>query len=142
MSVGDKERVREFWEEAPCGVKLATADVEPGSRAFYDELEATRYRLEPFIPSFAEFDRWRGKDVLEVGVGAGSDFVRFVRAGARMTGVDLTEAAVDHVRRRLELEALAADLQVADAEALPFADASFDLVYSWGVLHHTPGTKQ
>jgi ubiquinone/menaquinone biosynthesis C-methylase UbiE len=136
----EKQAVRSYWEAAPCGAKLA--DAEPGSPDFYAQVEQERYRREPFIPAFAEFDRWRGRRVLEIGVGVGSDFVRFVRAGADATGLDLTEAAIDLVRRRLELEGLSAHLQVADAESLPFEDRSFDLVYSWGVLHHTPDTAR
>jgi len=135
-----KERVRKHWQAEPCGTKTAAA--APGSKAFYDEVEAARYRAEPFIVGFAEFEHWRGKRVLEVGVGLGTDFVNFARAGAELTGVDLTEAAVAAVRRRLELEQLEAHLEVADAEDLPFADGRFDLVYSWGVLHHTPDTAR
>ena len=135
-----KERVREHWEAEPCGTTTAHAD--PGTQEFFDQVEAHRYRVESFIPGFAEFGRWQGKDVLEVGVGLGTDFVNFVRAGAHATGIDLTAAAVDSVRKRLALEGLDADVRVADAEALPFADASFDLVYSWGVLHHTPNTDR
>jgi len=135
-----KGAVRDYWDAAPCGSSLATA--EPGSKEFFKQVEEARYRLEPFIPGFAQFERWRGKRVLEVGVGLGTDFVRFGRAGAKLSGVDLTEASVDLVRRRLALEGLDADLQVADAEDLPFADNSFDFVYSWGVLHHTPETPR
>lgn len=135
-----KEAVRNYWESAPCGTSLTTA--EPGSKAFFDEIEARRYRLEPFIPEFAEFGRWRDKRVLEIGVGVGTDFVRFARAGAILTGIDLTEASIELVRQRLAREDLDGELRVADAEALPFVDASFDLVYSWGVLHHTPDTDR
>jgi SAM-dependent methyltransferase len=74
--------------------------------------------------------------VLEIGVGAATDFLNFARSGAILTGVDLTPAAVDHARRRLALEGLEAELEVASGEDLPFADGSFDLVYSWGVIHH------
>jgi ubiquinone/menaquinone biosynthesis C-methylase UbiE len=135
-----KDAVRAHWEADPCGSRLAGA--EPGSREFFDQVEAERYRLEPFIPTFAEFDRWRGKRVLEVGVGLGTDFVRFARAGALATGIDLTEAAASLVRTRLELEGFNAEVLAADAESLPFPDDSFDLVYSWGVLHHTPDTPK
>lgn len=135
-----KEKVRRHWEAEPCGTKTASAEF--GTSEFFAEVERERDRLEPFIPRFAEFERWRGKRVLEVGVGLGSDFVRFARAGAALSGIDLTEAAVEAVRRRLALEGLAADLRVADAESLPYADRSFDLVYSWGVLHHTPDTAR
>lgn len=133
-----KERVRGFWEGEPCGSTLT--DLEPGSAEYYEDIERKRYRLEPFIPSFAEFQKWRGKRVLEVGVGLGTDFTNFARAGAELSGIDLTEAAVTNVRKRLELEGLEADVQRGDAESLPFEDATFDLVYSWGVLQHTPDT--
>jgi ubiquinone/menaquinone biosynthesis C-methylase UbiE len=76
--------------------------------------------------------------VLEIGIGMGADFVRWARAGAMATGVDLTERAVDLTRGRLQREGLTAEVRVADAESLPFPDDHFDLVYSWGVLHHTP----
>src|SRR4029434_1670655 len=82
----------------------------------------------------------RGLDVLEVGVGLGADHQLFAHAGARLTGIDLTERAIEHVRRRFEAFGLHSDLRVAHAEHLPFADSSFDLVYSWGVLHVTPDT--
>jgi ubiquinone/menaquinone biosynthesis C-methylase UbiE len=137
-SVDQKRRVKSFWEEEPCGV--AHAEAPEGTREFYDEIERTRNELEPFIERFADFDGARGKRLLEIGVGVGTDFVRFARAGAIASGVDLTEHAVELVRRRLELEGLEADLRVADAERLPFADGTFDRVYSWGVLHHTPDT--
>ena len=135
---GQKEAVRLHWEADPCGSKLVTA--EPGTAEFYEQMERERYALEPFIRGFAKFDTWRDRDVLEVGVGAGTDFVQFARAGARLSGIDLTEAAVELVQKRLALEHLEADVRVSDAEELPFADDSFDLVYSWGVLHHTPDT--
>jgi SAM-dependent methyltransferase len=133
---GQKERVRDFWEEDPCGAKHAQAEL--GTPEFFADVAASRDRLEPFIADYADFASTRGQQVLEIGVGLGSDFIRFVRAGADATGVDLTQRAVDMVGRRLELEGLSADLRVADAERLPFEDASFDVVYSWGVLHHTP----
>jgi len=73
-------------------------------------------------------------------VGLGADHQRFAEAGARLTGIDLTPRAVEHTRRRLALFGLSSDLSVGDAEALEFPDASFDVVYSWGVLHHSPDT--
>jgi SAM-dependent methyltransferase len=105
-------------------------------------VERKRYELEPYIDQYADFAGARGKRVLEVGVGLGTDFVRFARAGAVVSGVDLTEHAVELVRRRLELEGLEGEVEVADAESLPFEDSSFDRVYSWGVLHHTPDTAR
>jgi SAM-dependent methyltransferase len=135
-----KARVKAFWEAEPCGV-IHTSEPE-GTRAFYDAVERRRDELEPFLPLYADFRGARGRRLLEIGVGLGTDFVRFARAGAVVTGVDLTEHAVTLTRRRLELEGLAGELLVADAENLPFPDRSFERVYSWGVLHHTPDTAR
>jgi SAM-dependent methyltransferase len=131
-----KESVRSFWENEPCGSKHSTA--EPGSRAFFDQIERSRYALEPFISRHARFAESAGQRVLEIGSGLGTDSIAFVRAGAQLTAVDLTEHSIGLVRRRFELEGLSADLRVADAENLPFDDDTFDVVYSWGVIHHTP----
>lgn len=135
MADASKEQVRTFWEATPCGTR---GFEEPeGGPAYFARLELERDEREPFIARFARFDEWRGRRVLEVGVGAATDFVRFARAGAVLTGVDLTQHAVDLARRRLALAGLAADVRQADAERLPFPDGSFEFVYSWGVIHHT-----
>lgn len=126
--------VHDYWQAQSCGTSYASAT--PGSAQYYQEIEAARHRLEPFIRDFAQFDSWRGRRVLEIGFGAGTDLVNFVRAGADVSGVDLTEAAIEHAQRRLELERLHAALSVSSGESLPFPDGSFDLVYSWGVVHH------
>ena len=133
---GIKNRVQSFWDQTPCGTRDLSE--QPGTREFFATLARERDEREPFIPDFARFDEQKGRRVLEVGVGAGSDSIRFARAGARFTGVDLTEAAISLTSRRLGLEAYEGDLQTADAENLPFPDHTFDFVYSWGVIHHTP----
>jgi len=126
MRAVSTETVRAFWEAEACGERYGA------------EQDRVRYELEPEIPGFADFESAVDKRVLEIGVGMGADFLRWARIGARATGVDLTDRAVALTRRRLADEGLEADLRVADAEALPFADGEFDIVYSWGVLHHTP----
>jgi len=134
-----KEAVRSHWDARPCGTReVPTED----RRQFFDQVERERYELEPHIPAFADFPSGRGNRVLEIGVGAGTDFVNWARHGANLTGVDLTEAGVALAHERLSLEGLDADLRVADAEHLPFDDESFDIVYSYGVLHHTPDTDR
>jgi len=135
-----KSRGRAFRNAAPCGAEHATAP--EGSPEFYAQVERARYELEPFIPELAGFAGSRGQSVLEIGVGLGTDLLGFARAGARVTGVDLTQRAIELVGRRLALEGLSGDLSVADAEHLPFADGTFDRTYSWGVLHHTPDTAR
>jgi ubiquinone/menaquinone biosynthesis C-methylase UbiE len=131
-----KERVREFWQQHPCGTKFS--DAEMGSREFFDRVEKHRYEKEWHIPSAANFAGTRGLKVLEIGCGLGTDGAQFVRAGAEYTGIDLTEAAIGLARERFVLSGLPGDFRVSDAENLDFPDASFDLVYSHGVLHHTP----
>jgi SAM-dependent methyltransferase len=135
-----KAAVRDFWEARPCGSSHATAP--EGTGEYFAQVERRRYELEPFIPRFADFAAADGRRVLEIGVGLGTDLVRFARAGARVTGVDLTEHSIELARRRLALEGHAGELLRADAERLPFADGSFDVVYSWGALHHTPDTSR
>jgi len=135
-----KERVRAFWQANPCGIKFA--DAEPGTRRFYELVEAHRYASEWHIPIAADFRAARGLKVLEIGCGLGTDGAQFAEAGADYTGVDLTDAAVDLARKRFELFDLTGSFQTADAENLEFADESFDLVYSHGVLHHTPDTAK
>jgi ubiquinone/menaquinone biosynthesis C-methylase UbiE len=135
-----KERVRAFWQANPCGVKFA--DAPPGTRRFYELVEAHRYTKEWHIPQAADFAGARGLKVLEIGCGLGTDGAQFAEAGADYTGVDLTEAAVDLARKRFELFDLPGKFQTEDAENLSFHDESFDLVYSHGVLHHTPETAK
>ncbi|MBC7791288.1 MAG: class I SAM-dependent methyltransferase [Anaerolineae bacterium] len=134
-----KNAVQAHWEAQPCG----TRDLPPEDRRrFFAEIERERYAWEPYIPGFARFERGANQRVLEIGVGAGSDFINWVRNGAEATGVDLTESGVSLTRERLLLENLRAKVQQGDAEQLPFADNSFDIVYSWGVLHHSPDTAR
>jgi SAM-dependent methyltransferase len=143
MSASDealKQEVRSFWEREPCG--SSHAEAAEGTPDYFAEVERSRAELEPFIGDYADFESAAGLRILEIGVGLGTDLVRFTRAGARMTGVDLTEHSVRLVRRRLELEGLDGALRVADAERLPFEDGAFDKVYSWGVLHHTPDSER
>ena len=136
-----KQSVRDYWDSEPCGT--GTVPMTPGSREFFDAMEQHRYRAEPFIPPFAHFQQWAGKRALEVGCGAGTDLLQFVRAGAQAWAVDMSSRSVALARGRLHTYGFAADrVLVGDAENLPFPAGSFDLVYSWGVLHHSPDTPR
>lgn len=135
-----KERVRAFWQAHPCGTKFS--DAEMGTPEFFARVEAHRYMKEWHIPEAADFSSARGLKVLEIGCGLGTDGARFAQAGAEYTGIDLTEAAIGLARTRFEISGLRGEFRVADAENLDFADASFDRVYSHGVLHHTPDTAR
>jgi ubiquinone/menaquinone biosynthesis C-methylase UbiE len=133
----EKLRVREFWEEASCGEELY---LNERTKDNYADQARIRYELEPYIKDFAGFRSAAGKRVLEIGVGLGADHQRFAEAGADLTGIDLTPRAVEHTTRRLAAFGLKSDVRVMDAEHLEFPDGTFDVVYSWGVLHHSPDT--
>jgi ubiquinone/menaquinone biosynthesis C-methylase UbiE len=141
-TVALKAEVKAFWNRQSCDTDHSHS--EKFSREYFEQIEEWRYRDQPFIHSFAQFTRYRGKRVLEVGFGSGTDFIQWLRAGAVASGVDLTEEALDNVRHRIRVYDLPEpeSLQVADAERLPYPDNSFDLGYSWGVLHHTPNTEK
>jgi ubiquinone/menaquinone biosynthesis C-methylase UbiE len=141
QSLGEtKTLIQQFWNTNPCGSKFTTQVI--GSKEFFDEIEAHRYRTEWHIPGMVEFNRWAGRDVLEIGCGLGTDAVQFGRNGARYTGVDLTPRSIDLSALRFRREKLDGRFLNADAENLPFSNDSFDLVYSHGVLHHTPNTER
>lgn len=108
----------------------------------FDAHARARYALEPFIFDFAKFNSARGLKVLEIGVGMGADYLEWLKAGALAAGVDLSAASIERARQRAELAGYQPDLRVADAEQLPFADNSFDVVYSYGVMHHSPNTER
>lgn len=138
MTQISNEAVRGYWEREPCGTgDKVTGTALAGSLDYFERVEDYRYGVEPFIHSVAQFTRHHGKTLLEVGVGAGTDHLQWARAGARCYGVDLTDAAVEMTRQRLALHGLSSHLQRADAESLPFPDNFFDVVYSWGVIHHS-----
>lgn len=134
-----KDAVRDFWDAAACGEKLYLDATDGGG--FRKQAEI-RYTLEPYIIPFADFAGSAGKRVLEIGVGLGADHQRFAEAGAVLSGVDLTPRAVELTKRRFAALGLASDLRVGDAEHLDFPDAAFDVVYSWGVIHHSPDTAR
>lgn len=131
-----KQQVRAFWDAQPCGTGEPTA--APGSREFFEQLAALRYAREPFIADFAMFPHRKGQRVLEIGCGAGTDSAQFALAGARLTAVDLSYESLRVARQHLTVCGGSAGWVEADAERLPFIDGCFDLVYSWGVIHHTP----
>jgi SAM-dependent methyltransferase len=138
------DAVRDFWDARPCNLRHSPKEV--GSREYFDQVERRKYFVEPHIPGFAEFERWKGGDVLEIGCGLGTDTINFARAGARVTAVELSERSADLARRRVELEGLEdlVTIHVGNAEELGslVAPRTFDLVYSFGVIHHSPHPRR
>ena len=135
---GTIPRVREYWDRRPCNIRHSTKPV--GTREYFDEVEARKYFVEPHIPGFADFEHWRGKKVLEIGCGIGTDSINFARAGAHVTVVDLSEASLGLCRKRFEVFGLEASFFNANAEELSkvVPVEKYDLIYSFGVIHHTP----
>jgi ubiquinone/menaquinone biosynthesis C-methylase UbiE len=135
---GLKQAVKDFWDDAPCGEVYASGDT---LKKQFDAHSKMRYALEPYIFSFAQFETGKNKTVLEIGVGMGADHLEWAKAcPKRLTGIDLTPHAVEYTKKRLETYGYSPDCWVGDAENLPFSDKEFDIVYSWGVIHHSPDT--
>jgi SAM-dependent methyltransferase len=135
-----KAAVHDFWNAASCG------EIYTDGVTLAEQLEAqasARYDLEPYLRPFARFEEAAGLEVLEVGVGMGADHLELAKASPRrLCGIDLTERAIDFTTKRLALNGFRSELRVADAEALPFPNESFELVFSYGVLHHSPDTQK
>jgi ubiquinone/menaquinone biosynthesis C-methylase UbiE len=136
--------VEEYWDARPCNLRHSPLPV--GTREYFEEVEARKYLVEPHIPKFAEFDRWAGKNVLEIGCGMGTDTMRFARAGAEVTAVDLSERSLDLARQRSEIFGLSDRITFvhSNAEELEGVPDSpvYDLIYSFGVIHHTPSPRR
>jgi 2-polyprenyl-3-methyl-5-hydroxy-6-metoxy-1,4-benzoquinol methylase len=132
--------VQAFWNDRPCNVRHSRKVV--GSREYFDEVEERKYFVEPHIPAFAQFDNWAGKRVLEIGCGIGTDTINFARAGARVTVIELSDASLALARQRADLFGLTdhIDFHQGNAEELArhIPREEYDLVYSFGVIHHTP----
>jgi 2-polyprenyl-3-methyl-5-hydroxy-6-metoxy-1,4-benzoquinol methylase len=136
-SIADVQR---YWDARPCNIRHSPKPV--GSREYFDEVEARKYFVEPHIPGFAEFERWRGKRVLEVGCGIGTDSINFARAGAQVTAVELSSESLRIAAQRADVMGVADSIRFVQANAeeltATLADEPYDLVYSFGVVHHTP----
>jgi ubiquinone/menaquinone biosynthesis C-methylase UbiE len=137
------EEVRQFWEREACGTTpVITGMLDPLSRDWFSQIEAHRYQVEPEIHSVAQFTRHRGKSILEIGVGAGTDHLQWARAGCLCHGIDLTDTAIETTRAHLQHHGLTSDLRRVNAEQIPFPDHTFDVVWSWGVIHHAEDPGQ
>ena len=136
------ETVQQYWDRQPCNVKHS--DHPQGSREYFDQVELRKLQAEPHILNFSEFSRWRGMDVLEIGCGIGTAAVNFARFGARYSGVELSGESLSLTQQRFDVYGLRGDFYQGNAEELPsFLPAKqYDMIYSWGVIHHTPRPQQ
>jgi len=133
-------KVSAYWNARPCNIKHSPKPV--GTKEYFDEVEARKYRVEFHIPHFADFERWRGKRVLEIGCGIGTDTINFARHGARVTAVDLTEKSLEVAQQRARVFGLEDSIRFIHANAEELSSfvpvEPYDLIYSFGVIHHTP----
>jgi ubiquinone/menaquinone biosynthesis C-methylase UbiE len=134
------DRVKTFWNANPCNADLSRSEER---LRYFQEISDRRYgRREWHVPIVAEFEKFQGKDVLEIGCGMGTDGLEFAKNGANYFGVDLTPQSVALARERFDLFGIPGRFEVANAEELSFADDSFDHVYSFGVIHHSPAPEK
>jgi 2-polyprenyl-3-methyl-5-hydroxy-6-metoxy-1,4-benzoquinol methylase len=133
-------RVQEYWDTRPCNLRHSQSPV--GTRQYFDEVEARKYFVEYHIPGFAQFERWRGKKVLEIGCGIGTDTINFARHGAQVTTVDLSEKSLELARTRAAVFCLQDQIRFCPGNAEELSRfvpvEPYDLIYSFGVIHHTP----
>lgn len=136
----DKAAAVEQWTADPCGSTAIAAAI--GTPAYFTALDVSRRDYAPWMDQVLDYAGSAGLRVLDIGCGQGIDLVRYARAGATVTGIDLTPRHAEIARRHLAVSDLRGTVVEGDAEALPFADGSFDRVSSNGVLHHTPGIER
>jgi len=138
------KKVQDYWDSRPCNLFHSKAEV--GTKTYFDEVEKRKYFVEPHIPGFANFDLWKGKKVLEIGCGLGTESINFARAGADLTIVEISQRSLDLCKKRFEVFGLKANFHQGNAEELekilPKEDlGSYDLIWSFGVIHHTPNPE-
>ena len=137
------EQVINYWNRQPCNIKHSSCEV--GTREYFEEVEKRKYFVESHIPNFAEFSKWNGKKVLEIGCGIGTDAVNFAKHGADYTGIELSDVSLDITRKRFDLFGLKGafyNIDAQDMEALSIVGTDFDLIYSFGVIHHSPSPQK
>lgn len=132
------DNVRDYWNRRPCNLRHGTAPV--GTREYFDQVEARKYMVEPHIPAFSEFEKWQGKKVLEIGCGLGTAAVSFARAGADYTAIELSDESLKLARQRFDVYGLKGRFYSGNAEELSqvVPVQAYDLIYSFGVIHHAP----
>ena len=134
------QNVSKFWDTNPCNIRHSKSAV--GTKKFFEEVEKRKYFVEPHILKFAEFKKWKGKKVLEIGCGIGTDTISFARHGANITAVEISRKSIEVAKKRAKVFGLDKQIKFYLANAEKLSEVvpikPYDLIYSFGVIHHTP----
>jgi len=135
------KRISDYWNRQPCNVGHSNETI--GTEAYFDAVTAKRYRAEPHILDFAGFHLWRGRRIIEIGCGIGTDAEQFARHGAEFVGIDISQESLALSRQRFEVYNLEGEFHLGSVVDMDFLRTlgQFDLVYSYGVLHHFPDMR-
>jgi SAM-dependent methyltransferase len=137
------EQIINYWNKQPCNIRHSSCEV--GTKEYFEEVEHRKYFVESHILEFADFSKWNGKKVLEIGCGIGTDAVNFAKNGAEYTGIELSDVSLELTRKRFELFQLKGaffNIDAQDLDALTIVGCDFDLIYSFGVIHHSPDPQK
>lgn len=138
------KKVQQFWDQRPCNIRHSAAPI--GTKKYFDEVEARKYFVEPHIPSFAEFKKWKNKKVLEIGCGIGTDTINFAKNGAKVTAIELSPKSLKVAKHRAKVYGLQNKIKfyLANAEKLSkiVPTYPYDLIYAFGVIHHSPNPEK
>jgi ubiquinone/menaquinone biosynthesis C-methylase UbiE len=139
------DKVHNYWNSRPCNIRHS--DKSQDSVEFFDEVAAKKFKAEDHKMEFLDLSRWNGKNILELGCGMGTDAIQFAKAGANVTCVDLTENSLELCKKNFALHGLTGEFFLGNIEELDTLlpkeyQGKFDLIYSFGVIHHTPNPKK
>ena len=136
------ENVKQFWDDRPCNIKHSKKEI--GSKEYFDEVENKKLTAEPHIKTFSNFDEWDGKKVLEIGCGLATVGINFASHGADYTGVELSEESLKLAKQRFDVYEMQGKFFSGNAEHLStFVPVkTYDLIYSFGVIHHSPNPEK
>ena len=134
--------VQNYWNSRPCNIRHGTSDI--GTKKYFDEVETRKYMVESHIPEFSGFESCSGKRVLEIGCGIGTTGISFARAGAYYTGVELSSASLELAKKRFDVYGFDGHFYLGNAENLTdfLPIQKYDLIYSFGVIHHSPNPEK
>ena len=136
---------RRYWNKQPCNIKHSKRKFL--SKEYFKEISKKRYFVEPHIKDFAQFSKWKNKNVLEIGFGIGTDAIEFLKSGANYYGIELSNKSFDITNKRVKLFNYSHKTKLINDEAENLtkyfnSKSNIHLIYSFGVLHHSSSLKK